>query len=85
MFHIVVSGCPLCASANEFFFLLAVIGRKMWSFPKLGGDCATGARSQGAQLEDEINEACTFMMQQLHKLCDAKKVSTPNTPVLPLP
>lgn len=64
--------------------LLAVIigdktGRKMWAFPRLAGDCASGYRKQhngycSQELRNEINNSCSQMILQLNEVCDSKKV-----------
>lgn len=65
--------------------LLAVIvgnktGRKMWAFPRLAGDCASGYKKQNngycsQELRNEINNSCSQMMLQLNDVCDSKKVN----------
>lgn len=65
--------------------LLAVIvgnttGRKMWAFPRLAGDCASGYKKQNSgccsqELRNEINNSCSQMMLQLNDVCDSKKVN----------
>eukprot|EP00249_Psilotum_nudum_P022527 c28549_g1_i1 orf=592-3441(+) len=54
-------------------------GRKLWNLPRLAGDCANGLKkgpNNGSrqELEEEVNDSCSCMMQQLHNLCEAKKV-----------
>lgn len=75
--------------------LLAVItgdktGRKMWAFPRLAGDCASGPRLAGncssgdkkqhngycsQELRNQINNSCSRMLLQLNEICDSKKVN----------
>eukprot|EP00250_Pteridium_aquilinum_P011050 c19806_g1_i1 orf=1-744(-) len=54
-------------------------GRKLWSLPRLAGDCASrsskvGKSRNAKEMEDEVRESCSHAMQQLHKLCEAKQV-----------
>lgn len=54
-------------------------GRKLWSLPRLAGDCANrsskvGKSRNAREMEDDVNESCSHAMQQLHKLCEAKQV-----------
>ncbi|KAH7432305.1 hypothetical protein KP509_07G017500 [Ceratopteris richardii] len=55
------------------------LGWKLWNLPRFGGECANrsvkGARSSNSRdLEDEVSDSCSVMMQQLHQLCDSKQV-----------
>lgn len=54
-------------------------GRKLWSLPKLGGDCTHrsnkgGKNTNAKEMEEDVTDSCSLMMQQLHKLCDSKQV-----------
>lgn len=55
-------------------------GRRLWSLPLFSGDCARRAiMKKGLKngklhdVEEEINDCCSSMMQELRALCDAKK------------
>lgn len=69
--------------AGDHITLVALLqgknGRKLWSLPKLGGDCANrsskgGKNANSREMEEDVNDSCSLMMQQLHKLCDSKQV-----------
>eukprot|EP00250_Pteridium_aquilinum_P018922 c24233_g2_i1 orf=347-3181(-) len=69
--------------AGDHITLVALLqgrnGRKLWSLPKLAGDCANrsnkgGKNANPKEMEEEVTDSCSLMMQQLHKLCDSKQV-----------
>ncbi|XP_020584510.1 inactive protein kinase SELMODRAFT_444075-like isoform X2 [Phalaenopsis equestris] len=54
-------------------------GRKLWSFPRFAGDCASGHRRShtGTTLEQksDISYLCSQMMLQLHDVYDPNKIN----------
>ncbi|MCO5584378.1 hypothetical protein L7F22_038304 [Adiantum nelumboides] len=69
--------------AGDHITLVALLhgrnGRKLWSLPRLGGDCANrsnkgGKNANPREKEEDVTDSCSLMMQQLHKLCDSKQV-----------
>ncbi|CAA0814636.1 Protein kinase protein with adenine nucleotide alpha hydrolases-like domain [Striga hermonthica] len=56
-------------------------GRKLWSFPRFAGDCASGhkgrAHSTGSSAEQksDITDSCSQMILQLHDVYDPNKIN----------
>ncbi|CAK9219586.1 unnamed protein product [Sphagnum troendelagicum] len=76
--------------SGEIITLLAVLPtgnssvRRIWGLPVFlplfGGDCSfhygrVSMRGSHVSVEEEVHEACSLMLQQVHMLCTSKKVN----------
>ncbi|GER53501.1 kinase family protein, partial [Striga asiatica] len=58
-----------------------VSGRKLWSFPRFAGDCASGHKGRShstgssAEQKSDITDSCSQMILQLHDVYDPNKIN----------
>ncbi|CAE5960210.1 unnamed protein product [Arabidopsis arenosa] len=54
-------------------------GRKLWTFPRFAGDCATGHRKLHSdaipEIKSDLTDTCSQMILQLHDVYDPNKVN----------
>jgi hypothetical protein len=79
----VLLSIPSTENLIIFFEFMAV--RRIWGLPVFlplfGGDCSfhygrVSMRGSHVSVEEEVHEACSLMLQQVHMLCTSKKVSS---------
>jgi hypothetical protein len=53
-------------------------GRKLWTFPRFAGDCATGHwklhSDPMSEIKSDLTDTCSQMILQLHDVYDPNKV-----------
>ncbi|KAL1203726.1 Inactive protein kinase [Cardamine amara subsp. amara] len=54
-------------------------GRKLWTFPRFAGDCASGHRKMHSnaipEIQSDLTDTCSQMILQLHDVYDPNKVN----------
>jgi hypothetical protein len=81
----VLLSIPSISTENLIIFFVFMAVRRIWGLPVFlplfGGDCSfhygrVSMRGSHVSVEEEVHEACSLMLQQVHMLCTSKKVSS---------